>query len=166
MNAINNRRDVAVIEWAEAEWIGLGGYAVVYRIVPGVAAKVGRIKPKEAEAQRHFARQGLALPVWDYRAGCQVPERVDREICPVHGLRREILPEGLACTCGSPQHDVLLMPEADGAPVDPNSTECRAFMICFSQDCERQLGLLWDARPANVAYYQGRLVALDFGEES
>ena len=35
----------------------------------------------------------------------------------------------------------------------------------FSRDCQTQLDRAWDARPANVAYYQGRLVALDFGEE-
>jgi hypothetical protein len=168
MNSVNDIRDIATVEWAECEWIGLGGYAVVYRVAPGVAAKVGRIEPEEVEAQRHFARQGLALPVWDYRASWQVPERIDREVCPVHGLRREILPPaaGNFCTCGSLEHAVLLMPEADDDPIDTRSTVYRAFLLGFLRDCELQLGRIWDARPANVARYRGRLVALDFGEES
>ncbi|GAB4430168.1 MAG: hypothetical protein Kow0031_10970 [Anaerolineae bacterium] len=33
----------------------------------------------------------------------------------------------------------------------------------FARDCERELGRVWDARPANVARYKGRLIALDMG---
>jgi hypothetical protein len=159
---------IADIDWSECVPAGMGGYAVVYRVAPGVVAKVGRIEPEEVAAQRHFARQGLALPVFDYRAGWPVPERIDREVCPLHGLRQELLPPaaGYACTCGWLVHDMLLMPEADAAPLDPTSIEYRAFVLGFSRDCEGQLGRLWDARPANVARYRGRLVALDFGEES
>ena len=157
---------IADIDWSKCEPAGMGGYAVVYRVAPGVVAKVGRIEPEEAAAQRHFARQGLALPVLDYRAAWPAPERIDRELCPRHGLRQEILPEGYPCTCGTLAHDVLLMPETDAAPVDPTSIDCQAFVMGFSRDCEAQLGHLWDARPANVARYRGRLVALDFGEES
>lgn len=157
---------IADIDWSKCEPAGMGGYAVVYRVAPGLVAKVGRIEPEEAAAQRHFARQGLALPVFDYHADWPVPERIDRELCPLHGLRQEILPEGYHCTCGSLAHAVLLMPETDDAPVDPASVEYRAFVLGFSRDCLQQLSRLWDARPANVARYQGRLVALDFGEES
>jgi hypothetical protein len=144
----------------------MGGYAVVYRVKPGLAAKVGCIELAEVAAQRHFAGQGLALPVLDYRAEWPVPDQIGREVCPVHGLRREILPPaaGYSCTCGF-DPAILLMPEADGIPVDPTSTEYRAFVMGFSRDCEQQLGLYWDARPANVARYRGRLVALDFGED-
>jgi hypothetical protein len=162
---------IADIDWSERAPIGLGGYAVVYRVAPGIVAKVGHIGPEEAAAQRHFSGQALALPVLDYREACPelverawpLPDAIDREVCPVHGLRREILPEGYTCTCGS-NHAVLLMPEAE-LSVDPTSPEYRAFVMGFSRDCEQQLGHFWDARPANVARYQGNLVALDFGEE-
>jgi hypothetical protein len=130
MNDTNTQCDIASIEWTDCEWIGLGGYAVVYRVAPGVAAKVGRIEPEEVEAQRHFARQGLALPVWDYRSSWPVPKRIDREVCPVHGLRREILPAGYTCTCGSQEHAVLLMPEADDGPLIP--VRQRTGLFCWA----------------------------------
>lgn len=151
------------IDWSKRMLIGMGGYAVVYRVAAGIVVKVGQIGPREAAAQRHFAGQALALPVLDYREAWPVPDAIDRELCPIHGLRREILPEGYPCTCGG-SHGVLLMPEAD-LSVEPTSTQYRAFMLGFSRDCEQQLGHIWDARPANVARYRGHLVALDFGEE-
>jgi hypothetical protein len=158
---------VAEIDWEARQRLGMGGFAVVYRVAPGVAAKVGQmgaIDPNEVEAQRYFARRFLALPVWDYQAGCHLPLAVNREVCPRHGVRREILRPGQSCACGRPL-DVLLMPEADPTWVDTSSAEYRAFVMFFARDCQTQLGRAWDARPANVAYYQGRLVALDFGEE-
>ena len=155
---------IADIDWSKCTPAGMGGYAVVYRVAPGVVAKVGQVEPEEVAAQRHFAGQALALPVLDYQEEWPVPNQIDREVCPVHGLRREILPEAYTCTCGS-DHGVLLMPEAE-LPVDTNSAEYRAFIMGFSRDCEQQLGHLWDARPANVARYRGKLIALDFGEES
>ena len=155
---------VTEIDWEARQHLGMGGFAVVYRLAPGVAAKVGRIEPAEVEAQRYFARQFLALPVWDYQAGCRVPLAVSQEVCPRHGLRREILPSGQSCACGQPL-DVLVMPEADPTWVDTSSAEYRAFVMFFGRDCQTQLDRIWDARPANVTYYQGRLVALDFGEE-
>lgn len=156
---------IAAINWQRRTIIGGGGLASVYRVAPGVAAKVGEIKPEEVEAQRHFARQGMALPVLDYQAAVELPAKVSREACPVHGHRREFLPEGYDCTCGQPRA-VLLMPTADdNALEDVSREELQAFMMGFSRDCEQQLGHCWDARPANVARYQGRLVALDFGEE-
>ena len=154
---------IADIDWSKRTPIGMGGYAVVYRVAPGVVAKVGHIGSREAEAQRHFAGQVLALPVLDYREAWPVPDSIDREVCPIHGLRQEILPEGYICTCDS-NHGVLLMPEAD-LSVDPTSAEYMAFVMGFSRDCEQQLGHYWDARPANMARYGGDLVALDFGEE-
>ncbi|MCQ3972396.1 MAG: hypothetical protein DPW09_02995 [Anaerolineae bacterium] len=154
---------IADIDWSKRTPVGMGGYAVVYRVAPGVVAKVGHIEPEEVAAQRHFAGQALALPVLDYREAWPVPDAIDREACPVHGLRRQILPEGHSCTCGS-DHGVLLMPEAD-LSVDTTSAEYTAFVLGFLRDCLQQLGHCWDARPANVARYGGNLVALDFGEE-
>lgn len=155
---------ISQINWKRRKIIGGGGFAVVYQVAPGVVAKVGQIGQKEVEAQRYFARQKLALPVLDYQPEAELPAKVSREVCPIHGPRKKILPEdGYVCTCNSAQA-VLLMPLADstdGVSID----EIRGFLTGFSRDCEQQLGHYWDARPANVACYQGRLIALDFGEE-
>lgn len=155
---------ISQIDWKRRKIIGGGGFALVYQVAPGVAAKVGQIGQKEVEAQRHFARQRQALPVLDYQAEVVLPARISREVCPIHGPRKKILPEdGYICMCNSPQA-VLLMPLAESAE-GLSSDEIRAFMIGFSRDCEQQRGHYWDARPANVARYQGQLIALDFGEE-
>ena len=144
--------------------MGGGGFALVYRVAPGVAAKAGQVEPAEVEAQRHFAGRGLALPVFDYQEQVELPPADGREVCPVHGLRVDILPEeGYTCTCGSPQA-VLLMPAANDDLDDLDQAELAAFLSDFAQRCEQELGLQWDSRALNVARYQGRLVALDFGE--
>lgn len=152
------------IDWKRRKIIGGGGFALVYQVAPGVVAKVGQIGQKEVEAQRHFARQQQALPVLDYQPEAELPAKVSREVCPIHGPRKKILPEdGYLCTCDSPR-DVLLMPLAESI-AGVSGDEIRAFLMGFSRDCEQQRGHYWDARPANVARYQGRLIALDFGEE-
>jgi len=154
----NPQQFVTPENWNERTILGMGGYAVVYDW-QGQALKVGGIEPDEVEAQRHFAGQGLALPVLGYWPEIDLPESISREVCPVHGVRREILPaEHQSCSSGEPQA-ALLMPVADGGEAD----ELRAFIAGFAQDCEQQLGRFWDTRPGNVARYRGRLVALDFG---
>jgi hypothetical protein len=155
---------ISQINWKRRKIIDGGGFALVYQVAPGVVAKVGQIGQKEVQAQRHFARQQQALPVLDYQPEAELPARVSREVCPIHGPRKKILPEdGYICTCNSPQA-VLLMPLAESTK-GVSSDEIRAFLMGFSRDCEQQRGHYWDARPANVARYQGRLIALDFGEE-
>jgi hypothetical protein len=152
------------VDWERRTVIGRGGFALVYRVTPEVVAKVGDIQPAEAEAQQHFARQGLALPVLNYQEEVELPAEVSREACPIHGKRVDILPEeGYVCTCGRAVA-VLLMPLADDLD-GVSQEELQTFMMGFSRDCEEQLGLCWDARPRHVARYAGRLVALDFGEE-
>ncbi len=147
------------------EIIDMGGQAVIYRIAPGVVAKVGKITPAEAQAQAYFARQLKALPVWDYvEECCELFMPLASQVCPIHGVRRDILDiRSYICTCFDAP-DVLLMPEAETS-VDTDSDEYQAFIIGFSRDCEQQLGHYWDARPGNVVRYLGSLVALDFGEE-
>jgi PRTRC genetic system protein C len=149
--------------WRDRTILGMGGYAVVYGF-NDAALKVGRIAPQEADYQRHFAAQGLALPVLAYTPDLDLPAAISREICPVHGVRQEILPPNHApCSCDTPQA-ALLMPVTDAdARIEPD--DLRAFMMGFSRDAE-QAGLFWDVRPANVARYRGRLVAIDFGEPS
>lgn len=158
---------IKFINWKLRDPIGMGGLAVVYRVSPGVVAKVGRIDPKEAEAQDYFARRLKAVPVWDFQEDWKCPQTVAKEVCPVHGLRPEagiLDPDQHFCTCYGGQ-DILLMPEADDAWIDPQSVEFEAFKLGFLRECEQELGRCWDARPANVARYLGNLVALDFGEE-
>jgi len=152
---------ISQIRWQQRRHLDGGGSAVIYRVAPGIVAKVGEVAPEEAEAQQHFAGQGLALPVLDYREAVALPAAVSREACPVHGVRQEFLPAGYPCTCGQPRA-VLLMPEADCATDIPRDDQ-RAFIMGFTGDAQQQLGLYWDARPSNMAWYQGRLIALDFG---
>lgn len=149
--------------WAKRDLLGMGGYSLVYRL-GSLAVKVGRIEPAEVAAQRHFAQVGLALPALLYRPQADLPLEVSYEVCPRHGLRRDILPDGQVCTCGQPA-DLLLMPIADPIPdAEDDSLLTRAFIAGVARDCERELKRLWDTRPANVARYRGRLVALDFGD--
>jgi hypothetical protein len=141
----------------------MGGYAVVFRL-HGLAVKVGRVAPQEADYQRLFAARGLALPVLAcYPALDGLPEPVRREVCPLHGVRREIMPAPAPCRCNEPPA-ALLMPLTD-ANATIEADDLRAFIMGFSREAE-QAGLFWDARPSNVARYRGRLVALDFGEPS
>lgn len=57
------------------------------------------------------------------------------------------------------------MPKAEQRPEDLESAGVKAFRQDFAQECEREFDFYWDARPKNVARYQGQWVALDFGEE-
>jgi len=156
------------IDWkSRGDPIGMGGLAVVYRLSPGIVAKVGRIDPGEAQAQDFFARHLKAVPVWDYQENLECPRSVAKEVCPVHGIRPKegiIDPDQHMCTCYGSQ-DVLLMPEADTPWIDTKSEEYQAFMLGFLKECHQELDRCWDARPSNVAKYLGNLVALDFGEE-
>jgi hypothetical protein len=155
---------IAQVDWKRRKALDGGGYAMVYEIAPGVVAKVGEIKPNEAWMQQYYAGKKRALPVFDYQPEVELPTAVSKECCPVHGLRREILPDhGYACTCGKPQA-VLLMPKAE-LPEDLKSEAVRAFMMGFAQECDREFDFYWDSRPKNVARYEGQWVALDFGEE-
>lgn len=161
---------IAEIEWDRRKIIDGGGYALVYEVAPGVVAKVGNLEPDEVEAQEHFAAQGKALPVWDYKSMVDLPLEVSKEACPFHGARADILPfgpddEDWACTCGELQA-ILLMPRAEEVGQETSPEDLASFMEDVSTACWVELNRCWDLRPANVARYQGHLVALDFGEES
>ena len=163
--ADNETSDPAQWNWSNRTILGMGGYAVVYGI-DDTALKVGHIEPNEVEAQRHFAALGLALPILDYHPEINLPKAIGREICPIHGIRQEILPhDHQLCSCEEAQ-SALLMPivDCDLADVDPGDVQ--TFIAGFARDCEIQLGRYWDTRPANVARYHGNLIALDFGQTS
>jgi hypothetical protein len=144
----------------------MGGYSVVYEIAAGLCVKVGRIKEDEAEAQRHLARQGLAVPVLDYASGLALAAIIHRECCGRHGVRRDLLAEdNVRCTCGE-DLDALLMPIADPDVSTWGEATLFTFRLQVDLVCEKELDRIWDNRPTNVACYQGYLIALDFGESS
>lgn len=159
-----SRPSVGSIDWDERQVLDGGGFALVYQVAPGIVAKVGDVRPEEVNAQRHFAAQGEALPVLDYREDIGLPDEVCEEVCPVHGLRSDIVADGLDCTCNEPRA-VLLMPLAEPAWEDAKTPEGQALVRQIAQECWDDLERCWDARPGNLAHYQGHLVALDFGEE-
>ena len=159
-----SRPSVGSIDWDERQVLDGGGFALVYQVAPGIVAKVGDVRPEEVNAQRHFAAKCKALPVLDYQEDIWLPDEVCEEVCPVHGLRSDIVADGLDCTCNEPRA-VLLMPLAEPAWEDAKTPEGQAFMAEIAGECWEELGLLWDERPGNLAHYQGHLVALDFGEE-
>src|SRR5436190_17889364 len=165
MGTIITPQAVAGIAGRRRRCIDLGGYAVVYRVGSDRIAKVGQIEPEEVEAQRYLARLNQALPVIDYAETVELPSRLHHETCPVHGLRKAFLGDGYYCTCDL-SVDVLLMPLADTDLSRVSAAEIQAFRMAIAEICERDLHRCWDDRPANVARYQGHLVALDFGEES
>jgi hypothetical protein len=159
-------RRIGDIQWRRRRVIGMGGYSVVYEIAAGLCVKVGWIKEDEAEAQQYLVRQGLAMPVLDYASGLELAAVIHRECCGRHGVRRDLLAEGnVRCTCGE-DLDALLMPIAGPDVSTWNEVTLFSFRLQVDQVCEQELDRIWDSRPANVACYQGHLVALDFGEVS
>ncbi len=152
------------IGWRKRRVIGMGGYSVVYAIAAGLCVKLGQIAEAEAAAQRHLAGWGLAVPVIDYASGVGLAAVVHRECCGRHGVRRDILAEdGVPCTCREPL-DALLMPITDLDVSTWDEATLFAFRLQIDLVCEKELDRIWDNRPANLACYQGHLVALDFGE--
>jgi len=156
------------IRWRKRRAIGMGGYSVVYAIAAGLCVKVGQIAEDEAEAQRHLAGWGLAVPVLDYASSLELAAVIHRECCGQHGIRRDtqgVAEDGVPCTCREAL-DALLMPIADPDVSTWDEATLFAFRLQVDHVCEEELGRIWDYRPANLARYQGHLVALDFGEPS
>lgn len=159
-------RRIRDIQWRKRHVIGMGGYSVVYAIASGLCVKVGKITEGEAETQRHLARRGLAVPVRDHAPGLELAVVIHRECCGRHGVRRDtrsVAEDGVLCTCGEGL-DALLMPIADPDISAWDERARHAFRLQVDRVCEEELRNIWDFRPANLACYQGRLVALDFGE--
>lgn len=154
------------IQWRKRHLIGMGGYGVVYEIAVGLCVKVGLITEDEAEAQRHLARLGLAVPVLDYASDMELAAIIHRECCERHGIRRDLFSKDSSqCTCRE-ELDALLMPIADVDISAWSEEVLHVFRLQIDHICEGELGRIWDYRPANLACYRGHLVALDFGESS
>ena len=152
---------LGMVNWhsPDIEQVNVGSYSVLYKLAPGLVAKVGLIEPEEAKAQEYFATLGLALPVIDYGFQVGVGEKVSRDVCSVHGIRPVV--ENY-CSCGHSQA-VLLMPEAH-PPRGYTEPEIITFMDHVSDIYARLFEQTWDYTMRNVAMYQGHLVALDFGD--
>lgn len=156
---------VAAINWRKARLLSGGGYAVIFRVAPGVVAKVGLIEPVEAERQRWAAAHGWALPVLDYEENAELPYNVTRRACPVHGARRNYLDaDEELCLCGEAL-GVLVMPEAQEVtdPADLATGTALQTQVAVAQT-QRWPGSCLDDRPANVMRWQGQVRLIDFGE--
>jgi hypothetical protein len=163
-NPVNDLLAQAKITWvnwesSELRPIDIGGYSVIYSVVPGLIAKVGLIEHGEVEAQRMLSSMGLALPVLDFAAVHETSAAVRRAVCSVHGIRPVV---ENTCTCHEPL-GVLFMPEAQGIE-GFGKKEIERFMVKVAAICYTQLGRLWDMKVQNLASYHGHLVALDFGD--
>ena len=159
-----NGPSVEVVDWDQAEQIGMGGYATVFQVAPGYVAKVGDILPREAEFQRWGAERGYGLPVADYQEAVAVPDRISQEFCPVHGSRHRIVLDD-DCRCGE-SLDVLVMPKAE--PLDPalaRSERAEAFQQRVVDEAFDEGRGLLDLRPANLMGWKGKIVVVDWGED-
>ena len=145
------------IDWKKARYLDGGGFAAVFDLGDGTVVKVGDIDPKEKESQEIMAGRGRALPVLEYEEDAEIPSKIRKLSCPEHGPRKHIVAEGDGCLCHE-QLSILRMPRAEPAVAD------QAFMDAVLEE-SLSLPNVWDARPANVARWQGKLVALDFGRE-
>jgi len=148
---------IAAINWAERTLIGMGGQAVIFRVAPGLVARIADLDPGELQTQRVLAAHDLALPVLDIARNYDLPVEVARDACPRHGYRSAYMVEP-DCECYS--KDVLLLPEADDVPDNqPVDDFMDTVLALCAEECHRD----WDARPENVMIYNSHFVALDFG---
>jgi hypothetical protein len=92
------------IDWTGARLSTATALLRLYEVTHGVVAKVGKVKPEEAAAQKYSAALGMALPVLDYQETVDLPPEVSAEAYPCHGARSDIIglgpeDEDWACTC-------------------------------------------------------------------
>ena len=152
------------ISWDGAQlFSAMGSYALIYRVAPGVVAKVGLVERQEVELQQRVAETGRALPVWDYEERIAVPSSISETFCSEHGNRS--LPDDMvSCSCGEPL-SILLMPEANLAIWKHfDALSIAEFMEEVSTYCLEEFDFSWDCAERNLAIHQGHLVALDFGD--
>ncbi len=159
-NAIENLMKAHLINWfsSEISLIEPSGYGVVYSVFRGFVAKAGLIEPEEAAAQREMANLGYALPVLDFAEDQELSSKIRREICSVHGVRR-VVPN--VCQCNW-LHSVILMPHAQNVK-GFTLEQIDSFIETVADEAWKR-GILWEGDYRNVASFQGKLVALDFGD--
>jgi hypothetical protein len=126
---------------------------VIYRVAPGLVAKVGFVESAEARLQQRLAACGKALPVFGYAENVALPLKISRTCCARHG--RRWLPEDMIVCCCGMQLSVLFMPEADTAIwVRYDALPIAEFLEEVSSYCYEELGHTWDAAERNLAIYQ------------
>jgi len=152
------------IDWEHARLLSAAGaYGLIYRVAPGLVAKVGFILPEEAHLQQRLATCGKALPVLGYAEDVSLPLMISRTCCARHG--RRWLPEDMIICCCGARLGVLLMPEADTAIWEQyDMLTIAEFLEEVSTYCFEEFGHTWDVAERNLAIYNGHLVALDFGD--
>jgi hypothetical protein len=157
--------EISSIDWQRAIFLASGCSGVVYEIAPSIVAKVAPcIKPQEAHLQSLLAREDLALPVLGYAQRVWLPQEIRQAACSPHGIRRWTAG---CCTCNH-SVDILLMPRVERIGTD-NELD-HAEVVILRARVERLCKLIyqgtWDCHAGNLAVYQGRYVALDFGDMS
>src|SRR5713101_1288448 len=89
------------IDWEGARLLSAAGaYGLIYRVTPGLVAKVGFILPEEARLQQRLAACGQALPVLGYAENVALPLMISRTCCARHG-RRSLPEDMIICCCGA-----------------------------------------------------------------
>ena len=111
-----------------------------------------------------LAQENLAVPVLGYAQGVCLPPVIRQAACSSHGVRRWT--DG-PCTCDQPV-DVLLMPRVERICTDDEFDRAEVLILRerVKQLCWRIYRGMWDCHAGNLAIYQGRYVALDFGDMS
>ena len=159
---------IDAIDWQHATRLSSGCCGVVYEVAPGIVAKVApRLDPTEAGIQVLLAQEGLALPVLSYAQQMWLPPAIRRAACSPHGLR----PWNDAPVRGPQPVDMLLMPRVERTCGDDDdeledNDEVVVLAERVGQVCWQTAHRRWDCHPGNIAVYQGRYVALDFGDVS
>jgi hypothetical protein len=125
INEMLSQVKISWINWESPDLkpLNVGGYSVIYQVVPGLIAKAGLIEPEVVSAQHALAQRGLALPILDYEAVVATSQQVQQAVCSEHGIRL-VVPNG--CRCDSPL-SVLLMPEAEKTHHKTNTQPKRVY---------------------------------------
>jgi hypothetical protein len=160
------------IDWPNRQMLGYGKEGVVYRVAPGLAAKVGQVSKGGYDLQKLMCENNIALPVLGFVSSANIPTEVAYEICAVHGVRRELMsatvngatqpdPDGY-CRCQKTWAGILLMPEAEPLTAEERrSNEVKNFRRRLQRWLKKN-NKAWDYHnPNNVMRYRGRLVAID-----
>lgn len=160
--------------WQEINWgrkkqclSKQGSYCCVYRIEPGLVLKLGIIDEREARRQERAGKDRIALPVLAYEEHASlVPLRYVHETwANIEGYEQGEIPRHTRhCPCVQERYSGLLMPEAKALDRTRYTPEqISAFLQQVTRYCLHTLNFDWEAKVLNIAEYQGKLVALDFG---
>jgi len=150
------------IDWNQLTMIDYGSYGVVFATgaqTQTVVKLAYNMDEEEIIRQNHFARQGKAVPVFHYLP-IVPPPGIAKLCCPQHGVtsRRNF------CTCRESVGGAL-MPRVEllGLYGPVSDENIQYFMDSMYRECWDTFQFSWEPNERNVARFQGKLVALDFG---